>query len=431
MTSRKDLSANLARLRSLPGWTISQTTASRIVVTSPRGNAIIPTNAYRDDATAKDALSKLESIGYSADIELYDNHPKRKRDEPIVAVDVNIFSHAEEPMAPKDETTSEQTIFIYPETPQRIGLDELLPPEGEGKGSSRYMIPKVVVTPKIAEAFLERVAKTHNRSARKANIRKFQQLMVDGKFQLTHQGVAFNTRGELSDGQHRMRALLELSRESESSPEIVVDITYNMPISGAFAYDGGAVRSNADHAKVAGIEQPAVVATLVRNLHLYEATRGAPANWRDVEPLTPQDLVERATDQGDELLSHWHAVKHLRRSVPGTNPYAAALWRYLAVREWSEAPVDEFIHGLSEMEWSYEDDARKALYRWIANADQRRRPEIRHFLAHFILTYNDFVEKLPRRNPKWIPKWGIPELYAPGKKTKRSARVKPVDQEQN
>lgn len=409
----------------LPGWVLSKT-GSSMIVSSLRGSAEIPEGVYRSDDLAMEALQTLHKLGYDQDVKLHSSRPKRKKK--VGAPGETQSSTVEATEEPSTEAASkiekelpsqkkgrDQVIFVYPDEPQRLTLEELLPPEGENDDSTRFLYPNVVIDARIAEAFLERAAKTKNRQRRRTNVSHFKRLMLDGQFQVTHQGIAFNIYGELSDGQHRMQALVDLAKEHpDSTPEIVVDITYNMPIKTVFAFDGGAKRTNVDHANVAGIENPTIVARLVRHHHLYEETSGNPTRWGKIPALTPDELVERANKYGNRLQQSWAKVRPLR-NVPNVNLTAAALWYFLATEAWDEAPVDSFIEGLAEMEWAYRDDPRKALYRWIGNAEERR-TYVQHHLAQFMLAYNAYCLREPRKATRWYPKSGIPAPYSPESK---------------
>lgn len=69
----------------------------------------------------------------------------------------------------------------------------------------------VTVTPEIARAWLANNKK--NRSLRPATVKQYAQDMSAGQWLVTHQGVAFNDRQELIDGQHRLSAVVESGTE--------------------------------------------------------------------------------------------------------------------------------------------------------------------------------------------------------------------------
>lgn len=85
-----------------------------------------------------------------------------------------------------------------------------------------------------------------NRRIDERAITKWQKLMLDNDWQVTHQGIAFFEDGTLADGQHRLMAII---RNNKPIPFFV---TYNLPKSAAMAIDSGRKRSLIDGIKISG-----------------------------------------------------------------------------------------------------------------------------------------------------------------------------------
>lgn len=64
----------------------------------------------------------------------------------------------------------------------------------------------IEVTPDLAELWLGKMA--NNRRLRSNRVAKLVNAMNADRFRVTHQGVAFNMKGELVDGQHRLQAIV-------------------------------------------------------------------------------------------------------------------------------------------------------------------------------------------------------------------------------
>ena len=62
------------------------------------------------------------------------------------------------------------------------------------------------VTPEMARAYLLR--NKSNRSLRLGTVKKYAEDMKAGRWQMTHQGLAFSKYGDLLDGQHRLNAVV-------------------------------------------------------------------------------------------------------------------------------------------------------------------------------------------------------------------------------
>lgn len=65
----------------------------------------------------------------------------------------------------------------------------------------------VRITPKLAKFYL--ASNTTNRPVRKNWVHQLAEIIKLGAWQITHQGIAFDTKGNLQDGQHRLMAIIE------------------------------------------------------------------------------------------------------------------------------------------------------------------------------------------------------------------------------
>lgn len=96
----------------------------------------------------------------------------------------------------------------------------------------------VVITPAMAEVMLGR---NHgNRLLRKNAIEKYRRALRDGRWFVTHQGIAFDRNGVLRDGQHRLSAIAAEGREAEMA------VTFGLDPEAFAVLDTGAGRSAAD-----------------------------------------------------------------------------------------------------------------------------------------------------------------------------------------
>lgn len=62
-----------------------------------------------------------------------------------------------------------------------------------------------IITPAMAEEWLS--GRIHNRPLRENDCLMYAELIEQGKFYLTHQGIAFDEDGQLIDGQHRLQGI--------------------------------------------------------------------------------------------------------------------------------------------------------------------------------------------------------------------------------
>lgn len=329
-------------------------------------------------------------------------------------------------VAPKPVITRPgDPVKIAVEAPQRLTLEQLLPPEG-GDGGQRYTIPSVVVTPEIARAFHERRTDTHNRRIRPANVRYFKRTILAGKFGNTHQGLAFDVNGHLADGGHRTLAMIELAEFSKNAGlEIVVDITYNMPVEESFNYDGGASRINADHLSVYGVKQPRQVSPLLSLLHQYEQAREEPQRWSRVPKLLPHEFAEYGEKHGPGLQEAWSQVQVLRKKY-GFNIGAFAVSVYEAKQWWPGGyrevngkrvhAVELFIRDVVALAGAESNSPMHRLRDWgQENMAYDRKTTPAQNMAMFLTAYNAYCagRKAMPKKLTWLPGDGVPLPFTP------------------
>jgi antitoxin (DNA-binding transcriptional repressor) of toxin-antitoxin stability system len=122
------------------------------------------------------------------------------------------------------------------------------------------------VTPELARQWLEN--NFRNRSLDDDVVAAYARDMTNGVWVATHQGVAFNDRDELIDGQHRLHAIVR------SGKTIRLMVTFGLPsviegheMTTMDAVDRGRTRSVADQLKIQhGLKDGAILAQLCASL---------------------------------------------------------------------------------------------------------------------------------------------------------------------
>lgn len=124
----------------------------------------------------------------------------------------------------------------------------------------------MAVTPAMAAEWLER--NTRNRPISKHTVTAYARDMRAGNWLVTHQGIAFNRRDELVDGQHRLHAIIE------ANVTLWTLVTFGLP-SGKLKHgmtvmdtvDRGRPRSVADQLKVQhGMKHGTVLAAICSSI---------------------------------------------------------------------------------------------------------------------------------------------------------------------
>jgi hypothetical protein len=146
------------------------------------------------------------------------------------------------------------------------------------------------ITPEIASEYL---ALNHagNRKISKATVKKYAEDMSSGRFQTTHQGIAFNQNGELVDGQHRLSAIVA------SGVSLLMVVAHGVSTSDVMGLnvDIGMTRSSAD---IYGLSSK--TASICAFLARYEAGRYVPKSQL-------QKYIAAFAYDADEIGKYVHA----------------------------------------------------------------------------------------------------------------------------
>lgn len=113
------------------------------------------------------------------------------------------------------------------------------------------------ITPSLAELMLA-VNWSKNRKQKPGRIKQYGSDMAGGRFPETHQGLAFNSEGELSDGQNRLQAC------KDSGAKFKTLVFFGIPEESITGVDIIKSRSVSDSANILGLGDvtPATVATV-------------------------------------------------------------------------------------------------------------------------------------------------------------------------
>lgn len=180
------------------------------------------------------------------------------------------------------------------------------------------------ITPERADQFLQTFE--GNRQRRPSWVKDLAQMMRSGNFKLTHQGLAFNTAGQLFDGQHRCLAIIEYSQP------VKMMVTRGVDEDAWKAIDIGVKRSVSD---VTGIDK------------------------RFAEPmrLAARIIGAAATPSADEVIAIYEsrlgdAMRQILTNCPTTLRYyssapmklASALWTVKAQSDYPEKQYAAMVY---------------------------------------------------------------------------------------
>lgn len=235
--------------------------------------------------------------------------------------------------------------------------------------------------------------------------------IINGKWHYSHQGIAFNDKGELIDGQHRLEAILAADG---IQPGIMVPvmITWGLPPESNEKIDLQSRRTPGTFLAMDGHVAANRLATTLKWMKLYaECDFDEPLNpayWsRNFDVPTLRKLSEDhpiASEEGVSIGGKFQAHGLLTAS--------AAAAGYTIIRErYSADLVADFVDGVLSGANLSEGDARLALRNWAINRKERGQRAVAYVhLAYFLkafrlfrmqeptqtLTFKPNVEKFPK-----------------------------------
>lgn len=106
-------------------------------------------------------------------------------------------------------------------------------------------VERMLIDPDQAMAWLE-TTNTNNRKFSEKHVHRLARDMADGKWRLTHEGIAFDPNGRLLDGQHRLWAIVV------AGVAVEMFVWRNIDPDSMMAIDCGKTRSMSDILNIAG-----------------------------------------------------------------------------------------------------------------------------------------------------------------------------------
>lgn len=144
----------------------------------------------------------------------------------------------------------------------------------------------VEVTPKLAKEYLKKNT-DKNRKLRTCEVNKLVRAIKQGEWLLTHNGIAFDTNGELCDGQHRLHAVIQ------ANATVPMRVTYNVDPDTYHVIDQGAKRSTAD---IFGLPQN--VADTINIIARFILSRNRPSAYE------LESIVDAFAETAEELVAY-------------------------------------------------------------------------------------------------------------------------------
>ena len=166
----------------------------------------------------------------------------------------------------------------------------------------------ITITPKMAKEYLEKNMKNNRRVSRDL-VQRYARIMHAGGWNLTHQGIAFDDRGELIDGQHRLNAIVQ------ANVPVKMLVTYDVEHTNgeAFTIDAGRRRTIQNIMQISGIDDVVFrgVASYISSFLKWKVPAG-----RKTEPAEIIAYIERHYSDCESLYMLIRPDTHGNRKIP-------------------------------------------------------------------------------------------------------------------
>lgn len=146
-----------------------------------------------------------------------------------------------------------------------------------------------------------------NRRVDQSTVDNFAKLMLSGRWRHTHQGIAFNERNELVDGQHRLHAIIK------SGKAVTMNVTRGLTSEDILVIDSGKVRTAGDRLMIAGVAttSASIVASIASAMVIAETgacPRLSPDEMKTIVENNPSGLHFVMDAFRSKSNSGWNAI---------------------------------------------------------------------------------------------------------------------------
>jgi len=161
----------------------------------------------------------------------------------------------------------------------------------------------VTITPTLAQEWLE--VNRNNRTPRKTHVARLARDMAEGRWKMTGEAIAFDSEGNLQNGQHRLMAIIE------AAVKVPMLVVRGVPPESFDVIDQGSVRTTGDALRALGIPDPSLIGAASRLVLMYE--QYPDKSWNSVnQKLTKTEITTYAEQHAPGLVlaeaasRHWH-----------------------------------------------------------------------------------------------------------------------------
>lgn len=201
------------------------------------------------------------------------------------------------------------------------------------------------ITPKIAGILLEDI-NTGNRKLSEDQGYRYAAIILDGKWQMTHQGMAVDVEGVLQDGQHRLYGV-QLAGDTDPDIKVPFPVFVGMPKDNFKAIDEGRVRSAAQMLSMKGVGASTTVVAVMRTIGAWESEY--PRTFHRKQKFTQQKAFDVfASDTERYTAAVQLGTRYCRKTKIGSGVLGAAYYLITKVNGDDNAYVTAFFEGLGQ-----------------------------------------------------------------------------------
>lgn len=252
----------------------------------------------------------------------------------------------------------------------------------------------------------ERGATGTNRPVNMRRVNEYARAMLIGDWLHTHQGIGFDEKGHLKDGQHRLLAIVQAAEEGawegetkiDPNPKIAItmQVTFGLKENTFDRLDVGLPRSSMQVLAMAGYVNQAQLSAAAKLLYLFD--NHDYSSWKSVKVPNSKILTIVSESGIEEYLPACSKLK-----IIGMIPSAATVGYYVCERAYPNGPSEDFINDLLEGAGLEIDSPAHILRNYMIRSktrDRVRREAAMH-LALYIKSWNDYVNKVRRSIIAW------------------------------
>jgi hypothetical protein len=300
--------------------------------------------------------------------------------------------------------------------PSQALIDWMLSPHTEKVGPWGTMDARYVfITPELAELILDD-HNLKNRPGSQVWSEHWRRIMERDEFRLTHQGIAFDVKSILADGQNRLRGIVDTGIGQW------LQVTVGCPVETYSRIDGGKSRTAGDTLAVRGVPHHTLAGGVCRMVYLFDLPGGFTVRHR----VTADNIDEVAERDMPLLLAAMEWGLSAKAGFPAMVSTASTTMAYLILRahpafgiiddpdlkDEDAPPTWRFLRGVSTgLNLLDPDDARLLLRRIIQPPAAMSRPDNIAQLGTGLNAWNRWASGSPDISLTWRKNSRVPPVF--------------------